>query len=216
LNKKIRVLGVSGSPIKDGNTEILLQRALEFAGSLDGVTTDMVSLAEKKIEDCKHCNWCLAKQKEGKPCLIEDDMREIYPLVLEADAFLLASPVYIARLSGYMAAFIDRLRPFAHGNYYKDRLEDKVGGALCVAWVRHGGLETALLSIIYGFMSFHMIPVGTSRYCAFGAPALSSRDGMGEFNKDQRHGVLEDEFGLMAMESLVERLVRVTRKIKKD
>jgi len=75
-------------------------------------------------------------------------MEDIYPLVLEADALLLASPVYVARLSGYMASFLDRLRVFAHGNHYKGRLTDKVGGALGVGWFRHGGLETTLLILI--------------------------------------------------------------------
>ena len=210
----IQILGISGSPITDGNTETFLKRALEFAESLGEVTTHMVSLAEKKVNDCTHCNWCVSKQEEGKLCVQNDGMVEILPLLLEADALLLATPVYIGRLSGYMATFLDRLRAFLHGNYYRGRLEDKVGGALSVAWARHGGLETALLSILYGFMVFNMIPVGSQLGCAFGAPALSSRGGEGKFDKNQRLGILEDAYGLKNMESLIRRLVKVTKKIK--
>jgi len=212
--KMIHILGVSGSPIKDGNTETFLKKALEFAESSEGVSTRSVSLAGKKISDCIHCNWCLIKQKQGKPCAQEDDMAEIYPLVLEADALLLASPVYVARLSGYMAAFLDRLRVFAHGKYYKGRLTDKIGGALGVGWFRHGGLETTLLSIVYGFMTYEMIPVGTGLGCPWGAPALASRGGTGIFEKDLKLGVLEDEFANRSMELLINRMIRLAVKMK--
>ncbi len=76
-----------------------------------------------------------------------------------------------------MANFLDRMRVFAHGNYYKGRLVDKVGGALAVGWFRHGGLETTLLSIFWAFMTFEMIPVGTGMGSPLGAPALASRGG---------------------------------------
>ena len=61
----IRILGVSGSPVKGGNTEAFLDKALTYAASFEDVSTQMVSLAEKKISDCIHCNWCVAKQREG-------------------------------------------------------------------------------------------------------------------------------------------------------
>lgn len=210
----IHILGVSGSPIKGGNTDIFLEKALEYAGSFEGVSTRMVSLAEKNVLDCKHCNWCLSKQEEGKPCTLEDDMNEIYPMVLEADALLLASPVYIARLSGYLANFMDRLRVFGHGNYYKGNLVDKVGGALAVGWFRQGGLETTLQSIVCGFMSFEMIPVGTGMGSPLGAPAVASMGGTGKFDKEQRHAVLGDEFARRSMEILIKRVISVSKKIK--
>jgi multimeric flavodoxin WrbA len=210
----IHILGVSGSPIKGGNTEAFLKKAMDFAKSSGNVATQMVSLAENKVSDCWHCNWCLSKQKDGKPCSQNDAMEEIYPLVLEADAILLATPVYVARLSGYMAAFLDRLRAFAHGNVYKGRLIDKVGGALGVGWFRHGGLETTLLSIVYGFMTYEMIPVGTGLGCPWGAPALASRNGTGVFDRNVKLGVLEDEFAQRSMEMLINRMIRVTEKMK--
>ena len=100
---EIKVLGISGSPIKDGNTDCFLQEALNAVEGTEGVTTEMVSLAGKDIKDCKHCNWCLKKQKKGFFCAIKDDAQGIFPKILEADALLLATPVYLGRLSGYMA-----------------------------------------------------------------------------------------------------------------
>jgi multimeric flavodoxin WrbA len=210
----IHILGVSGSPIRGGNTEAFLEKALKFAASSGEVSTRMVSLAENKISDCVHCNWCVRKQKEGKPCAQQDAMQEIYPLVLEADALLLASPVYVARLSGPMACFLDRLRAFAHGNHYKGRLTDKVGAALAVGWFRHGGLETTLLSIASGFMTYEMIPVGTGLGSPWGAPAVASRGGTGVLERDVKLGVLEDEFADRSMKLLINRVISVTKKLR--
>ena len=165
---EIKILGVCGSPIKRGNAETLLRQSLEAAEATGGVKTEMITMAGKNIKDCRHCDWCLTKQEEGKFCAQKDDMTEIYPKVLEADALLLASPVYIARLSGHMACFIDRLRVFAVGKLYHGSLRNRVGSALAVAWGRNLGLETTLLSIASGFMIMEMIVVGPPH--GFGAP----------------------------------------------
>ena len=211
---KIHILGVSGSPVAGGNTDVVLEHALQTAREYDDVEARMISLAGKSIGDCSHCNWCLRKQTEGKPCVQEDDMQEIYPEILKADAIILASPVYIARLSGYMAAFLDRLRVFTHGSLYKDGLENKVGGAIAVGWYRHGGIESTLMSLLAGFMIFRMIPVGGGTGCPWGAPVLASERGEGQFKKEVRHGVLDDDFGMNLVKNLVAGMVSVVKKMK--
>jgi multimeric flavodoxin WrbA len=125
----------------------------------------------------------------------------------------LATPVYIGRLSGYLAALLDRLRVFVHGNMYRGRLTDKIGGAMAVGWFRHAGLESSLQSIVVGVLTFDMIPVG-SLGCPWGAPAVATQGGTGRFDKERRHGVLDDEYGIMAAESLVKRMISLGKKIK--
>lgn len=208
----VKILGICGSPIAGGNTEVFLDRALEVALSV-GAKTEKETLAGKQIGDCRHCNWCLSKQVEGRPCVQEDDMQGIYPKILDADALLLATPVYIGRLSGYMACVLDRLRAFTHGNLYKGRLVDKIGGAMAVSWFRNAGLETALQSIVVGFLTFQMIPVG-GLSCAWGAPAVASRGGSGGFSKERRHGVLDDEYGLHSAHAMVRRMITLAQRLK--
>lgn len=130
---EVKILGICGSPVKGGNTEVFLNETLRVAREMGEVSTEMIPLAGKKIEDCRHCNWCLTKQEEGKVCAIKDDMVEIYPKLLEADALLLATPTYFTRLSGYLAIFTDRFRAFVLGKHYRGALSNKVGGALTVA-----------------------------------------------------------------------------------
>lgn len=60
-----------------------------------------------------------------------------------------ATPAYVARVSGHLAKVMDRLRACAFGNVYEGKHKDTVGGALAVGWIRHGGIETSLLSIDY-------------------------------------------------------------------
>ncbi len=213
---EIKILGISGSPIKNSNTEAFLAEALKAAETIAGVKTELIALAGKEIADCRHCNWCISKQEEGKPCGVNDDMTELFPKVLEADGLLVATPVYLGRLSGPSAAFLDRLRSFLHGKVYHGVLNNKVGGALAVAWFRNAGLETALQSIFLAYSAFGMIypTMGTGSACAWGAPGLSSEGGMGKFDPKIKLGVLNDELGLRSARSVGKRVAEVAKIVK--
>ena len=211
----IKILGISGSPILDGNVDHFLKEALSAAGQKDGVTTEMISLADRDIKDCKHCNWCLKKQEEGKYCAIADDMQEIYPKILDADGLLLASPSYVGRLSGYLAKLIDRMRIFREGNFYRGKLKDKVGGSLAVSWIRHGGIETTLLSIDYAFFLMDMLPASVpSRGVLYGAGGVSSLGGSGKIDPPDKLLILRDEWGIKGAKALGARVAELAEIIK--
>jgi multimeric flavodoxin WrbA len=215
MDMDITLLGVCGSPIKEGNAEAFLRVALEAAGTRDGVSTGEVLLSRKKIGDCRHCNWCLLKQEKGRFCAIEDDMTEIYPMLIEADALLLSTPTYAGRLSGYMATFMDRLRALVLGKCYRGVLEGKVGSAMTVAWLRNAGPETALLSVVSAFLMWGMVVVSPGEGgCQFGAVGLSSSGGTGKFDPKDRLGVLKDDVGMESARALGRRVVQMTRTLK--
>ena len=102
---ELNVLGISGSPVKDGNTETFLQHMLDTA-SKKGLKSEGISLSRLDIKDCIHCNFCLRKQQLGKYCSIDDDAQEIFEKIEQADILVLVSPVYFMRTSARMAAFI--------------------------------------------------------------------------------------------------------------
>ena len=211
----ITLLGVCGSPIKEGNAEAFLRVALKAAGTQDGVSTGEVLLSRKKIGDCRHCNWCMVKQEKGRFCAMEDDMAEIYPMLIEADALLLSTPTYAGRLSGYMATFMDRLRALVLGKCYRGTLEGKVGAAMTVAWLRNAGPETALLSVVSAFLMWGMVVVSPGEGgCQFGAVGLSSSGGSGRFDPKDRLGVLKDDVGMESARALGRRVVQMTRTLK--
>ncbi len=201
----IRVLGISGSPVKDGNTEALLTEALRSICSGSEVATETIPLSTLEIAGCHHCNWCIQHQTAEKYCTISDGMDLIYPALLQADVLILATPVHIGRMSGLMSNMIDRLRVFVYGNFHSGKLKDKIGAALVVAFLRHGGLEMTLWNLNSTFALFQMIAVGQ------GGLVLTSVDGKGKITRGVRHMALEDSFGLLSAKAVVTRAVELAR-----
>jgi multimeric flavodoxin WrbA len=211
----IKILGICGSPVKGGNTEVFLSEALKTAEGLGNVSTESVRLIEKRIGDCRHCNWCLSKQVEGSFCCIKDDMLEMYPKIIEADALLLATPTYAGRLSGYSAVFMDRFRALVLGKRYRGVLRNKVGAAMTVAWMRNAGPETALLSVATSYLMWGMVLASPGEGgCEFGAVGVSSDGGSGRFVPEEKLGVLKDKLGMASARALGKRTVELARIIK--
>ena len=204
----IQILGIAGSPVKEGNTEALLKEALHFISSDPEIQSEIFNLSGLKIEGCRHCNWCIKNQTPDKFCALSDGMDEIYPALLRADAVILASPVHIGRMSGLMANMIDRMRVFVYGNAHRGKLTDKVGAALVVGFLRHGGLETTLSILNSTFAIFGMISVGR------GGMALTSLEGKGRVTKGVRHMVLEDGLGLLTAKGAVQRAAELAKIIR--
>jgi multimeric flavodoxin WrbA len=194
--------------VKEGNTEALLKEALNFTSSDPEIQTEILHLSGLKIEGCRHCNWCIKNQTPGKFCALSDGMDEIYPALLRADAVVLASPVHIGRMSGLMANMIDRMRVFVYGNAHRGKLTDKVGAALVVGFLRHGGLETTLSILNSTFAIFGMISVGR------GGMALTSLEGKGKVTKGVRHMVLEDGLGVLTAKGAVQRAAELAKIIR--
>ena len=191
----------------------MLERSLGVLEGMWDVSGELVSLAEHEVADCRHCNWCLRKQAGGKRCALEDGMAGLYPRIEAADAIILATPVYFGRLSGYLAAFIDRMRPYVHGNESAGMLRNKVGGSVAVAWFRMAGLEMALLTINQFFHAVNMI-VAAPEFGLQGGAAFSSLEGMGRREGDDRLLVLRDELGVSSVASTLSRAVELARIVK--
>jgi multimeric flavodoxin WrbA len=204
----IRVLGIAGSPVKEGNTETLLKEALGVTASDPEIQTEVLNLSSLQIAGCQHCNWCIKNQTPDKFCVISDGMDEVYSGLVRADVIILATPVHIGRMSGMMANMIDRMRVFVYGNIHRGRLKDKIGGALVVGFLRHGGLEITLSSLNTTFALFNMISVGR------GGLALTSLDGKGKTTKGVRHMVLEDALGLFTAKEAVQRAVEIAKVVQ--
>jgi multimeric flavodoxin WrbA len=209
----IKLVGISGSRVKNGNTIALLEESLRHARQQHEVETETVALAGMDIAACNHCNWCIRNQTEGQYCTQDDDMSAVYPKLLNADGIILATPVHFGRLSGIMADLIDRTRAFIHGNTYKFRLRNKIGGAMALAFFRGGGIETALSSLNLFFHAQQMI-MANSGFYQLGAGAYSSPDGKGRFKKEPRHIVLEDEIGVMSAKLLADRILELAAIVK--
>jgi multimeric flavodoxin WrbA len=99
----LQVLGVCGSPRRDGNTELLLKELLR--GTKDaGAQTEEILLRDLKIAPCLEIYAC---KKDGR-CPIPDDMQPLYTKLAEVDVLVLASPIFFYAVSAHTKAFIDR------------------------------------------------------------------------------------------------------------
>ncbi len=210
---EVRILGVSGSPVREGNVAALLETALRSQEGSPGVSWEMLRLSDLRVEDCVHCNWCLRRQDGQRRCSRTDDLHQVYPLVESCDVLILATPVYFGRLSGHLAAFIDRMRVYVHGNVTAGKLRDKVGGAIAVAWFRMAGLEMTLLTVHQFFHAVNMV-IASPDVGLQGGSAFSSLEGTGRREGEDRLLVLRDQLGVAGAVSTVHRAVELARLLK--
>lgn len=101
MSKKVLIL--SGSPRKNGNSDILCNAFAKGAAEA-GHEVQKIRVAEKNIGYCKACYAC----RETGVCAIKDDMAEILQKMIEADVLVLASPVYFYAIDAQLKALIDR------------------------------------------------------------------------------------------------------------
>jgi len=99
----MKVLGISGSPRRDGNTELLRAELLRGAQA-NGAEVKTLRLNTMKITPCQHCDVCIEKGI----CRIQDDMQKIYLELEQADVIVVASPVQFMGPTAPLKAMIDR------------------------------------------------------------------------------------------------------------
>lgn len=100
---KKRVLIISSSPRKGGNSDLLCDAFAEGAEKA-GHIVEKISLRDRTIHYCNACGICYM----GKECPLHDDMQDILPRILIADVIVLASPIYFYTISAQLKTLIDR------------------------------------------------------------------------------------------------------------
>jgi multimeric flavodoxin WrbA len=116
--KKILVL--LGSPRKKGNSTTLANQIVAGVESA-GATAEKIFLHGKAISPCQACYAC--QRPDSKGCAIDDEMQPIYAKLIEADGWVIASPVYWFSMSAQTKLFLDRC--FALTAYKQDAFAGK-------------------------------------------------------------------------------------------
>lgn len=99
----MKILGISCSPRKDGNTVAMLNEALK-AAKAEGAEIELFSIAGKNIQPCDGCWACT---KTGK-CHIKDDVAVLQDKMIAADGIIFGTPVYFWGMTAQAKAIIDR------------------------------------------------------------------------------------------------------------
>ncbi|MEI6845858.1 MAG: flavodoxin family protein [Candidatus Firestonebacteria bacterium] len=106
------ILGINGSPRQGGNSEILLEHALQGCKTA-GAKIKKINLGELKYAPCLSC----AETRKDGVCKIKDDMSLVYAAFEKADGIIIASPVYFGSVSAQLKMFIDRFQCYWAAKY---------------------------------------------------------------------------------------------------
>jgi multimeric flavodoxin WrbA len=173
----MKILGISGSPVKNGNNEDAIDYALNKAKK-NGFKTEKITLAKKDLKGCIACNQC---KKQKGTCSIKDVMEKIRPKMIEADAIIISSPVYFGSLSSQTKSLFDRTLPLRRNNF---QLKNKIGAAIAIGRSRNGGQEFTIQTI-HNWMHIHgMIVVGDNNHFGGAIAATFKEDSIGKKTVD--------------------------------
>ncbi len=142
MNKPF-IIGVNGSPNKDGMTYKLLNSVLSGAAS-QGAETKIINLYELRT------NWINGAYSDDPESdtiknAVKDDLTALYPEIIRADGLVLATPVYWANMSAAMKDFIEHLTPLENDGFL---LQGKVAAFIASSKENEGGLEMAAMDMV--------------------------------------------------------------------
>lgn len=98
-----KIIGFMASPRRNGNSETLLDKALEGARDR-GIETEKIVLCDLKFSPCRECGGC----ETTGICVLDDDFQKIYKLLKNNNFFIMATPLFFQGVSAYGKAMIDR------------------------------------------------------------------------------------------------------------
>lgn len=135
------IVGINGSPNKDGNIAYLLNYILDKTKSL-GSEIEIINVNEI-INSCKN-PFCIACSTPcGGACFKGTELEKAYELITKADAIIVGSPVYFGTVTAQLKAFFDKTR----GYRGKKVWINKVGAAVTTGASKYGGQETTIRAI---------------------------------------------------------------------
>lgn len=165
----MKAIAFSGSPRKNGNTDILARHTLK-AIEEEGLDTELIRVADLDIQPCNACKVC----KTEETCPIKDGLMPLYNKMKEADAIIFATPVYFGSATPQIKALMDRAGYIA---YWHRTFERKVGGPLVVGGRSGHNFTVAQIAYWY-FILGCIVPGSIDWNVAFG-------NEKGEVEKDE-------------------------------
>ena len=174
---EMKVLLVNGSPHKEGCTYTALREVAE-ALEKNGVETEIIWLGVGEIAGCIGCGACA---KNGEGCFRKDIVNDFVEKAVQADGYIIGTPVHYAAASGALTSFMDRA-------FYSGGAKMAGKPAATVVSCRRGG-ASATFDQINKYYTINNMPVVSSQYW------------------NQVHGsnageVVKDEEGMQTMRTL--------------
>ena len=113
MNKKM--IGISGSPVTNSNTDRLIQHVLASSG----MDSEFIKLSTINVGPCRACKCCAG----DNICKVNDDFPELSKKILESHALVIGGYTPYGMLDAYTKALLERFWSMRHN---KSLLEDKI------------------------------------------------------------------------------------------
>ena len=133
-----KVIGLLGSPLSDGNTAKLLDRALKGAEDA-GCMVEKILVTSLDFQACEEMMFC----KDHDTCIMDDDMQQLYPKFKEMDSLIIATPVMTMGIPGKLKSMMDRFQVFFMAKYMrkkpfisKERRVERRGLFICISGMK--------------------------------------------------------------------------------
>jgi multimeric flavodoxin WrbA len=175
----MKIVCLLGSPRKNGNSAVIAKRFSDTAAKL-GAQVATFALNELNYRGCQACMACKTKLDR---CALSDDLTEVLDAIRDADAVVLASPVYFWEVTGQVKAFIDRTFSYLTPDFMTGPVKSRLApGKKLVFILTQGNPDPNLFGDIfpkidyffktYGFDERHLI-----RACGVSEPGEAARLG---------------------------------------
>ncbi|MDD3814764.1 MAG: flavodoxin family protein [Desulfocapsaceae bacterium] len=123
----MKILGISGSPIKDSNTD----RALKIVLESTSLKSEFIKLSDYTIGPCDACLACIKTNR----CIKKDDGVMLAEKTYKADAVIIAGFTPYSSLDSRTKTYMERLYPLRHRH---GLMADKPGAAIITSAIPHG------------------------------------------------------------------------------
>ena len=130
-----KIIGLLGSPLTEGNTAQLLDRALKGAEDA-GCEVEKIVVVNLDFQACQEMMFC----KEHEICILDDDMQAMYPKFRDIGGLIVATPVMTMGIPGKLKSFIDRFQVFFMAKYVrkkpfisKEKKKERKGLFICIS-----------------------------------------------------------------------------------
>ena len=130
-----KVIGLLGSPLPEGNTAQLLERAMQGARDA-GCEVELIPVTNLNFQGCQEKFFC----RDHETCILDDDMQQIYPKFVEMNSLILATPVMTMGVPGTLKSFMDRFQVFFMAKYCRkqplvssDTMAGRNGIFICIS-----------------------------------------------------------------------------------
>lgn len=189
------IVGLNGSPNKNGNTKFLINTVLEEAKNLGAET--MVLEVPELLNSAKH-SFCVACSTPcSGVCYNDTKLDEAFETLKKADAVVFGSPSYFGSVTAQLKAFFDKTRKLRA----EKALYNKVAGGVTVGASKYGGQETTMKALHDIMLVQGMMIVGDGYI----------EDDCGHHGACAHRPAENDEFGVKRAKILGKRLVEVCK-----